>query len=175
MIATVAKKPNGKADVAPGTDYRVISDDGKTLTIELPDPTPADARALLARLDAEQRIAAVADKVTPEQAAILAPLLSTWTGEAETVTAGTLRVVDGIVYEAIQDHTTQEDWSPKDTPALWKVWRDPDGGPTEWVQPLGAHDAYSKGDQVTHKGQTWTSDLDGNVWEPGVYGWTATT
>ena len=138
MIATVAKKDNGKADVAAGTDYRVVSDDGQTLTIELPDPTPADARALLARLDAEQWIAAVADKVTPEQAAILAPLLSTWTGEAET------------------------------------VWRDPDGGPTEWVQPLGAQDAYSKGDVVTHKGQTWTSDLDGNVWEPGAYGWTTT-
>ena len=72
-----------------------MSDDGDTLTIELPDPTPADARALLARLDAEQRIAAVADKVTPEQAAVLAPLLPTWSGEAETVTAGTLRTVDG--------------------------------------------------------------------------------
>ena len=26
--------------------------------------------------------------------------------------------------------------------------------------------------KVTHKDQRWTSDLDGNVWEPGVYGWT---
>lgn len=42
----------------------------------------------------------------------------------------------------------------------------------EWVQPLGAHDAYSKGAKVSHNGEKWTSDVDSNVWEPGVYGWT---
>ena len=25
---------------------------------------------------------------------------------------------------------------------------------------------------VTHGGKTWVSDVDGNIWEPGVYGWT---
>lgn len=42
----------------------------------------------------------------------------------------------------------------------------------EWVQPTGAHDAYAKGDKVTHSSKKWTSDVDANVWEPGVYGWT---
>lgn len=42
----------------------------------------------------------------------------------------------------------------------------------EWVQPTGAHDAYSQGAKVSHNGKHWTSDVDGNVWEPGVYGWT---
>ena len=45
-------------------------------------------------------------------------------------------------------------------------------GYPSWVQPAGAHDAYLAGAIVTHAGQTWTSDVDGNVWEPGVYGWT---
>lgn len=45
----------------------------------------------------------------------------------------------------------------------------------DWVQPLGAHDAYSKGAKVSHNGEKWTSDVDGNVWEPGVYGWTKYT
>ena len=40
------------------------------------------------------------------------------------------------------------------------------------TRPLGAHDAYSKGAKVSHNGKKWTSDSDGNVWEPGVYGWT---
>ena len=35
----------------------------------------------------------------------------------------------------------------------------------------GAHDAYNIGDKVTHNGKTWVSDVDNNVWEPGVYGW----
>ena len=42
----------------------------------------------------------------------------------------------------------------------------------EWVQPKGAHDAYSKGSKVSHNGKNWISNLDGNVWEPGVTGWT---
>lgn len=25
---------------------------------------------------------------------------------------------------------------------------------------------------ISHNGKKWTSDSDGNVWEPGVYGWT---
>ena len=50
-----------------------------------------------------------------------------------------------------------------------------------WVQPLGAHDAYNmpgsglpKSDPVTHKGKTWTSSINANVWAPGVYGWIET-
>lgn len=49
----------------------------------------------------------------------------------------------------------------------------PEPEPAKWVQPLGAHDAYPKGSVVKHKGKTWTSTADANVWEPGVYGWEA--
>ena len=41
----------------------------------------------------------------------------------------------------------------------------------EWVQPIGAHDAYSKDAKTSHNGKKWVSEVDGNVWEPGVYGW----
>ena len=41
----------------------------------------------------------------------------------------------------------------------------------EWSQPVGAHDAYNAGDKVSHNGKHWTSAMDGNVWEPGTYGW----
>ena len=45
----------------------------------------------------------------------------------------------------------------------------------EWIQPTGAHDAYAKDAKVTHNGKKWTSYVDANVWEPGVYGWTEYT
>lgn len=45
----------------------------------------------------------------------------------------------------------------------------------EWVQPTGAHDAYTKGDKVTHNNKKWISDYDANTWEPGVFGWTEVT
>ena len=52
-------------------------------------------------------------------------------------------------------------------------WREvvEEGGTPAWVQPTGAHDAYKKGNQVSHNGDTWTSSVDANVWAPGVYGW----
>ena len=77
---------------------------------------------------------------------------------------------DGTLYRCVQAHTSQADWTPTATPALWVVvsleeWPD-------WAQPLGAHDAYPAGAKVTHAGKHWVSDVDSNVWEPGVYGWT---
>ena len=73
--------------------------------------------------------------------------------------------------DTIQAHTSQADWPPPAAPALWAVTSDPADEWPEWSQPLGAHDAYQKGDKVTHNGKHWVSGADGNVWEPGVYGW----
>ena len=80
---------------------------------------------------------------------------------------------NGKLYKCVQAHTTQADWTPDVSPALW-VMVSLDEWP-EWVQPTGAHDAYAKGDKVTHSSKKWTSDVDANVWEPGVYGWTEIT
>ena len=77
---------------------------------------------------------------------------------------------EGTLYKCVQGHTSQADWTPPATPALWTAVS-LDEYPA-WVQPTGAHDAYSKGDKVTHNGKRWTSDVDNNTWEPGVYGWT---
>lgn len=82
---------------------------------------------------------------------------------------------DGAVYKCLSNTIC----SPADYAQAWeKVGSDAGGGTGEtgaaaWVQPTtGAQDAYSAGDEVTHGGKTWVSDVDGNVWEPGVYGWT---
>lgn len=77
---------------------------------------------------------------------------------------------NGTLYKCVQAHTAQSDWTPNATPALWVVvtveeW-------PEWVQPTGAQDAYAKDAKVTHNGERWISNVDANVWEPGVYGWT---
>lgn len=87
----------------------------------------------------------------------------------ESLTVGDRRAYDGILYEVIQAHTTQDGWEPPNVPALFKrVWTEEY---PEWVQPAGAHDAYAKGAKVSHNGKKWVSTADANVWEPGVYGW----
>ena len=89
------------------------------------------------------------------------------------VSVGDRYQYNGKLYKCIQPHTTQADWTPDITPALW-VKVSLDEWP-EWVQPTGSHDAYAKGDKVTHNSKKWTSDVDANTWEPGVYGWTEVT
>ena len=69
-------------------------------------------------------------------------------------------------------HTSQADWTPDKTASLWTPVSDPAEEWPEWSQPVGAHDAYSKDAKVSHNGKHWTSTVDSNVWEPGVYGWT---
>ena len=84
------------------------------------------------------------------------------------------RVSDsGILYRCIQPHTSQDGWEPHLTPALWtrvfiEEW-------PEWIQPIGASDAYQTGDKVSHNEKHWVCDVNNNVWEPGVYGWSEVT
>lgn len=74
------------------------------------------------------------------------------------------------LYKCVQTHTSQENWTPAATPALW-VRVSLDEYP-EWVQPTGTHDAYNTGDKVTYQGERYVCDVDGNTWAPDVYGWT---
>ena len=78
----------------------------------------------------------------------------------------------GILWRCIQAHTSQDGWEPENAPSLWTKVLIPDETVIpEWEQPDSTN-AYAKGDKVTHNGKTWVSDIDNNVWEPGVYGWT---
>lgn len=47
-------------------------------------------------------------------------LVKPWAA-GETVTPGTCRLYQDKVYRVRQEHTTQEDWTPDKTPALWAV------------------------------------------------------
>lgn len=76
---------------------------------------------------------------------------------------------NGALYKCVQAHTSQADWTPDTTPALWVVVS-VDAWP-EWVQPTGAHDAYNRGDKVSYNGKHYICTADANVYAPGVYGW----
>lgn len=80
------------------------------------------------------------------------------------------RVEDiGQLYKRIQPQAAPEIYPPHEVPALWvRVWVEEW---PEWLQPTGAHDSYALGAKVSHNGQHWISDYDGNIWEPGVFGW----
>ena len=86
-----------------------------------------------------------------------------------------IRRHNGALYRCLSDHTSQADWTPDTAPSLWVGISDPAEEWPKWGQPVGAHDSYNTGDKVSHDGKHWISNTDGNVWEPGVYGWTEET
>lgn len=81
----------------------------------------------------------------------------------------------GTLYKCLQPHTAQPTWTPADAPSLWVWIDDPAIEWPEWIQPAGSTDAYPIGAKVSHNGRRWVSTVDGNVWEPDVYGWNEVT
>ncbi len=93
-------------------------------------------------------------------------------GAAKAYDVGEKTLYSGVLYKCLQSHEAQADWNPADAPSLWAEVLIPDDGMIpEWEQPDSTN-PYMKGDKVTHNGKTWVSEVDGNVWEPGFYGWT---
>ena len=89
-----------------------------------------------------------------------------WNQNGVYYSAGTLVQDKSKLYHVVQPHTSQSDWSPDRTPALFveiSVEEFP-----QWKQPTGAHDAYNKGDKVSDEGKHWISNKDGNVYKPGL-------
>ena len=90
----------------------------------------------------------------------------------QSYTAGYKAQHGGKLFRCLQAHTSQDGWEPDSAPSLWAKVLIPDETVVpEWEQPDSTN-PYSAGDKVTHNGKTWVSDIDNNVWEPGVYGWT---
>ena len=85
---------------------------------------------------------------------------------------GDILKYDGKLYKVIQEHTSQSDWIPSELPALY-LGMMPENVIPEWVQPTGAHDAYSVGDKVIFEEKVYESVIDGNTWSPTNYpqGW----
>ena len=75
------------------------------------------------------------------------------------------------LWRVAQPHTSQADWEPGKAPSLFVAIGFTEKGHQIWTQPHGAHDAYMKGDKVSHNGELWKSTIDVNIWAPGVHGW----
>lgn len=117
------------------------------------------------RAKIEMAAALMSDEAALNSIELIAP----WKIE-EYVNAGERRRFNGVLYRCVQAHTTQADWTPDITPALWvavSIEEYP-----EWVQPTGAHDAYNIGDKVTYNGNHYVCAVNGNVYAPDVNGWT---
>ena len=91
----------------------------------------------------------------------------------EIFSYGVNAVGDPQLYMVLQEHTSQGDWTPENSPSLYKAIGISESGIPVWVQPLGSSDAYMIGDEVMYNGTHYRSLIDNNVWSPDAYpqGW----
>ena len=106
--------------------------------------------------------------LTDEQALTVVSMYPLWKSGVTYIVGDRIQY-NGVLYKCVQAHTSELDWSPDVTPALWvavnvEEW-------PEWKQPSGAHDAYNKGDKVTYNGKHYICMLDDNVYAPDIAGW----
>ena len=130
----------------------------------------------MTRAEAEAIVAALVklrESATDEQALSVPVLYPAWRSGVNYVT-GQRVLHGGVLYKVLQDHTSQDDWTPDAAPSLFARVLIPDATAIpEWEQPDSTN-PYMSGDKVSHNGSTWVSTIDNNVWEPGVYGWKET-
>lgn len=122
----------------------------------------------------------LAQSLTEEQAMEVATLYPVYKvgvayKEGEFFTYGVNGVGDPQLYKVVQNHTSQEDWTPDTTPALYVAIGLNDDGYPIWSRPTGAHDAYEIGEIVEFEGRLYKSLINGNVYSPTEYpnGWEA--
>ncbi|MDL2253303.1 hypothetical protein LJC49_04430 [Ruminococcaceae bacterium OttesenSCG-928-I18] len=90
-----------------------------------------------------------------------------WTG-----TSGSIVRDEGGLYRSLHDVGAGQNTKPSETPSMWAMISAPAEEWPVWRQPLGAHDAYQADAKVSHGGKHWINSYgDGNIWEPGVFGW----
>ena len=108
----------------------------------------------------------VADALAADDLAAILPMWPQWAPDL-SATVGRVFAWNGALY-AVRDghgHTTQSDWAPDKTPALFRLHA-PAGFRLPWKPPTGGHDSPNLNDERTHNGKCWRSLMNGNTTEP---------
>lgn len=120
------------------------------------------------------KIESAASYLPDEEAVNSVALYPVWESGKSYITGQRMRH-NNILYKVLQDHNSQEDWTPDVSPSLFAkvLIPDPEVIP-EWEQPDSTN-PYMIGDKVTHNGKTWKCTQNYNVFEPGTAGWIEVT
>ena len=114
----------------------------------------------------------LATNLTDNAALEAKELFSIWSTDTDYTVDDRVRYEDGL-YRVLQNHTSQDDWTPTNAPALFaEILPGQDGTDIgEWVQPDSTN-PYMRGDRVIYNNKIYESTIDNNVWAPDIYGWT---
>jgi len=127
-------------------------------------------RARMYRAKIEENAAVMDD----ESAVDFPALFPMWNPDGVTYETGDRVRYGETLYKVLQEHTSQESWTPDDAPSLFAEILPGQGGTDigEWTQPDSTN-PYMTGDRVIFNGKIYESTIDNNVWSPAAYpaGW----
>ena len=159
----------------------VLSDtkDDLSLTQSDLEETKSSISSMQAQVDT---LVVSISNLTKEQEEALADKYDPWE-VGITYSVGDKVHYESVNYEVLQEHTSQGDWLPNDTPSLYKVIKnddlETDEGTIEVIDEFEASSTnpYSIGDKVTFQGKVYESTIENNVWSPTDYpqGWKEVT
>lgn len=95
-----------------------------------------------------------------------------WNGNSKEYVKDDKVLYEGVLYKVLQNHTSQEGWTPTSAPSLFAKVLTSEGEILDWEQPDSTN-PYMKGDKVKFNGKIYESLIDNNVWSPEAYpqGW----
>lgn len=95
-----------------------------------------------------------------------------WSGNSKEYVKDDKVLYNNVLYKVLQNHTSQETWTPTSAPSLFAKVLTSEGEILEWEQPSSTN-PYMKGDKVKYNGKVYESVIDNNVWSPEAYpqGW----
>ena len=93
-------------------------------------------------------------------------------GNSKEYVKGDKVLYNDVLYKVLQNHTSQEGWTPTSAPSLFAKVLTSEGEILDWEQPSSTN-PYMKGDKVKFNGKIYESVIDNNVWSPEAYpqGW----
>lgn len=95
-----------------------------------------------------------------------------WSGNSKEYVKDNKVLYNDVLYKVLQNHTSQEGWTPTSAPSLFAKVLTSEGEILDWEQPSSTN-PYMKGDKVRYNGKIYESVIDNNVWSPEAYpqGW----
>ena len=163
-------------DFTKQNEYRIQN--GELVHVNPKPPSEEELSYSAQSLQREQEInvarlmvAKMITTLSDEEAESVSQFIPEWT-VGESYAEDSIVRYRGSLYRLLKSMTAVAQYPPDvDTSTYKRIGEPNEDGIYPWSQPLGATDAYMKGEKVTYDGKTWVSDIDNNVWAPGVYGW----
>lgn len=102
----------------------------------------------------------------------ISELFPHWSGNSKEYVKDDKVLYNDVLYKVLQNHTSQEGWTPTSAPSLFAKVLTSEGEILDWEQPSSTN-PYMKGDKVKFNGKIYESVIDNNVWSPEAYpqGW----